>query len=195
MTISHQGFIAGDGKHPGHCTGPNHPDGKSRDFEGRVPDMDRCHSCWYNEAMDEADAEFKPLIEGLVAAGLDLADIHVDQTGGMVMCLRIVVDRGATRQVTYRGYKDIPGVGPEDRTVDVTPERYIYVSDMTNDDEPANFGYYDDVRYADDPDDPDEYDCEGENFSHDSILFGDGPAFGRWIADWVVVKRQELNAS
>lgn len=90
MTIAHQGFMVGTGDWPGRCTAPDHPADRDRDFIGRAPGMDRCHSCWYGGSMRDANERFAPLTDLLTAAGV--TDWYVDQTGGMVMCLRIELE-------------------------------------------------------------------------------------------------------
>lgn len=85
-TIPHQGFVHGE--FPSVCTNPDHDvvTTEPREFIGRTAGMDRCHPCWYTAAMGSAHDDFMPL-------GAELDRLHVpwwvEQTGGMVMCLRI----------------------------------------------------------------------------------------------------------
>lgn len=86
--ISHQGFVVGQGNHPGYCLDPHHPADKIRNFSnGRAPHMDTCHDCWCRNSLDEAAQRFEPITR-------HLGDVpwFIDQTGGMVMCLRLPYD-------------------------------------------------------------------------------------------------------
>lgn len=52
-----------------------------------------CVSCWYAGAVEDAEARFKPLADAL-AERLPGVEPGVDQTGGMVMCLRVPLKDG-----------------------------------------------------------------------------------------------------
>jgi hypothetical protein len=56
---------------------------------------DVCHGCWYGREMEDAAVRFRPLseeLERLLEVGTS-----VDQTGGMVMCLRVPIGRETCR--------------------------------------------------------------------------------------------------
>lgn len=56
------------------------------------PEAHECFSCNYGTAMDEAAQRFSPLSEPL--ARLLETRLHVDQTGGMIMCLAVTLPNG-----------------------------------------------------------------------------------------------------
>lgn len=78
VSNSHQGFVVGDGKHPGTCQKCG------ATFEGIRPGMTLCISCWYAGEETSALERFAPLDAALKAAGMRT---ELQQTGGMVMCL------------------------------------------------------------------------------------------------------------
>lgn len=64
----------------------------SRAFYRSSPKTDVCYDCWYRMSMDDAESRFKPLADELESR-LEVKT-HVEQTGGMVMCLTVPIGSG-----------------------------------------------------------------------------------------------------
>lgn len=158
---SHQGFVTRGAPFTGHCEDPEHDPSQPRDFGNAPhPDMKQCPGCWYAQQMLVADAEWKPLWDALEAEGFNVAG--VDQTGGMVMCLRVVLEQGDPIEV--------PGY-PDGTTYTEHPQRYLWWGEDENrEDGVANFVLYDDIA---------AYRETGENDVM-GTPFGPGPAFQNW---------------